>query len=150
MNYAQSANTFVQIYEGIENIMEDQYNNCFACGTSNPIGLKLKFDRKGDEMFSKFCLDSRYEGYPEVIHGGIISTIMDEAMAKVLLDEDITAFTVNINVDFLRQVNVGKEYTVISRIKKRSSRLFFCSGEIIDAENNVCAKAESKFLKPRK
>ncbi len=130
--------------------MEEQYNNCFACGMENPIGLKLQFVRKDEEMICKFCLDSRYEGYPDIVHGGILSTIMDEAMAKILLDEDITAFTVNINVDFLRQVNVDKEYTVTSRINKRSSRLFLCSGEITDTENNICVKAESKFLKPRK
>ena len=57
---------------------------CFACGPNNPIGLKLDFQFSGDSYVAKFTPSAQYQGYDGITHGGIVSTLLDEAMAKLV------------------------------------------------------------------
>ena len=54
--------------------------SCFVCGYDNPLGLKLRFFRDDDEVVSRFELPSDYTGFLDRTHGGIISSVLDEAM----------------------------------------------------------------------
>jgi acyl-coenzyme A thioesterase PaaI-like protein len=58
-----------------------QGHNCFACGTANPIGLNLQFYRFGDAVYSDITLGKNHEGWENVAHGGIVSTLLDEVMS---------------------------------------------------------------------
>jgi hypothetical protein len=62
-------------------------HNCFACGTDNPIGLNLQFYRLADDVCTEITLDKQYEGWEGVIHGGIVSTLLDEVMRAEIRDE---------------------------------------------------------------
>ncbi|MFC1962064.1 PaaI family thioesterase, partial [Chloroflexota bacterium] len=54
---------------------------CFGCGQNNPIGLKLKFKKDGDGVRTEFTPGESYQGWPGMVHGGIIGCLLDEAMA---------------------------------------------------------------------
>ena len=64
--------------------IRETINLCFACGPANPDGLKLKFSYSPDRHFVKSILhlDKRFQGATGFAHGGIIATLLDEAMAK--------------------------------------------------------------------
>lgn len=59
--------------------------NCFACGTTNPIGLNLNFYREGEYVCSDITLDKNYEGWENMAHGGIVSALLDEVMSWTVI-----------------------------------------------------------------
>jgi acyl-coenzyme A thioesterase PaaI-like protein len=62
---------------------------CFACGLENEFGLKLTFYADGEGgATGEYIIPKRFEGYPGVAHGGIVSTMMDEALVRAFLLED--------------------------------------------------------------
>ena len=66
-------------------IEKPQGHGCFACGTANPIGLNLQFYRLGDSVCSDITLTKHHEGWENIAHGGIISTMIDETMSWAIL-----------------------------------------------------------------
>src|SRR5271166_4969546 len=83
-----------------------QKNNCFACGTDNPDGMRLRFtyDEERKSFVCRFRLSKRYSGPPGHCHGGIIATILDEAMGKVNKLREVGALTSEITVKYLKPV----------------------------------------------
>src|SRR5436190_19157916 len=101
-------------------------NFCFACGPDNPGGMHLKFvsDASGQRYISRFRLSKRYTGPPGHCHGGIIATILDDAMSKLNRLYDALAATSRMTVEYLRPVPLRKPLQVWSRnISKRGRRL---------------------------
>src|SRR5438067_10286693 len=101
-------------------------NYCFACGQDNPHGMHLKFalDRERKHFVSQFRLSKRYTGPPGYCHGGIIATILDDAMSKLNKLRDLIAATSRMTVEYLRPVPLLKTLRVESReISKRGRRL---------------------------
>src|SRR5678815_2705005 len=86
-----------------------QKNYCFACGTNNPGGMKLKFvyDEESNAFVSRFRLGKRYTGPPRHCHGGIIATILDEAMGKVNRLFDAPAATSRMTVEYLSLIHIS-------------------------------------------
>src|SRR3979409_401615 len=87
-----------------------QKNYCFACGKNNPDGMRLRFtyDEARGCYVSRFRLDKRYTGPPGHCHGGIIATILDEAMGKVNKLRQVIALTSQITVDYLKPVPLNQ------------------------------------------
>ena len=81
---------------------------CFACGRENPEGLELRFQSHGETSVSCECvIPDTYQGYPGVVQGGIVSTLLDSAMTNCLFGLGIEAMTVRLNVRFQEPVRVG-------------------------------------------
>lgn len=97
-------------------------NHCFGCGADNPEGLQLKFTlgSDGNSFVCRFRLSRRYVGPPGHAHGGIIATILDEAMGKANRLRKVVALTREMNVEYLRPVPLGVPLIVEGR--NRSSR----------------------------
>src|SRR5215831_17267250 len=91
-----------------------QRNYCFACGKDNPDGMRLKFvyDRQNGCYVCRFRLGKRFTGPPGHCHGGIIATILDEAMGKVNRLRHVVALTSQITVDYLEPVPLNKPLRV--------------------------------------
>src|SRR3954471_17742071 len=89
-------------------------NQCFACGPDNPDGMHLKFvlDEANQKFVCKFRLPAKYWGPPKHAHGGIVATILDEAMGKVNKIRQVIAVTSEMNVQYLKMVPLGKWCTV--------------------------------------
>src|SRR6476646_8780491 len=101
-------------------------NLCFACGKDNLHGMHLRFslDRERNHFVSHFRLSKRYTGPPGHCHGGIIATILDDAMSKLSKLRDVIAATSRMTVEYRRPVPLNKRLRVESReISKRGPRL---------------------------
>jgi uncharacterized protein (TIGR00369 family) len=123
-------------------------NLCFACGKDNPHGMHLKFflDRERNHSISHFRLSKRYTGPPGHCHGGIIATILDDAMSKLSKLRDVIAATSRMTVEYRRPVPLNKRLRVESReISKRGRRLTR-SAEIIDEKGTVLARSLGVFV----
>lgn len=125
-----------------------QKNFCFACGKNNPDGMRLKFtyDEDHDRFVCRFRLGKRYTGPPGHCHGGIIATILDEAMGKVNKLRHVVALTSQITVDYLKPVPLNKPLRVESWEKKVSGRQHINVAEILNQKGEVLARSRGTFI----
>src|SRR6202047_2643817 len=109
-------------------------NQCFACGPDNIGGMHLKFtfDQQRQVFVCRFRLDQRYTGPPGHCHGGIIATILDEAMGKVNKLSQVVALTSEITVNYLKPVPLNQPLRVESREVKVKGRKHINMAEILN------------------
>src|SRR5215469_5069505 len=123
-------------------------NYCFACGKDNPGGMHLNFsaDPSGKKYVCHFRLSKRYTGPPGHCHGGIIATILDDAMSKLNKLRDLPAATARMTVQYLRPVPLHKNLRVQSHeVGKRGRRLNRIA-EITDSLGTVLARSRGVFV----
>lgn len=123
-------------------------NYCFACGADNPGGMHLKFsaDKSGKKYSCNFRLSKRYTGPPGHCHGGIIATILDDAMSKLNKLRDLPAATARMTVEYLQPVPLHTPLRVESHeISKRGRRLTRLA-EIYNAKGEVLARSRGVFV----
>src|SRR6266581_3009675 len=109
-------------------------NYCFACGQDNPEGMHLKctLDRERKRFVSRFRLSKRFTGPPGYYHGGIIATILDDAMSKLNKLRDVIAATSQLQIEYIRPVPLHAPLTVESRELSKRGRRLTHTAEIID------------------
>jgi len=130
--------------------MEKQPNSryCFLCGLENPIGLKLAYyDEDGGRVTVRFAPCEEHQGYPGVLHGGIICALLDETIGRTLVRRDIWAMTVDLNVRFRQSVPLGQELTVVGELVRLRSRTMEGRGEVRLADGTVAATAEARYIR---
>ena len=125
----------------------DRDDYCFACGADNPIGLKLSFEQFHDGARTRATLPKEYQGFNDVIHGGIVATLLDEAMAHAVLNNVGEAVTTSLNIKLRRALKVGEEVEVEARITEKKRRAVLARAEVRAGDNGkVIASAESQFI----
>ena len=122
-------------------------NYCFACGPSNPYGLKLKIDVEPDgKSYVEFVPKREYEGYPGMMHGGITSTILDEIMVYACKSYGVDVVTAKIEVRFLKPIPIGKKLTAHGKVVGKKGKAYLTEGEIRAEEGEVLATAKGVFF----
>ena len=123
-------------------------NKCFGCGGDNAGGMKLTFeqDNVNRRIVGRFVLGERYQGGAGFAHGGIIATLLDEAMGKVCRFREVRAVTAELTVEYLKPVNVQTEIVVEGRETEQKGRNIFMSGEIRDTAGVVLARGKARFV----
>jgi uncharacterized protein (TIGR00369 family) len=125
-----------------------QKNYCFACGTDNPDSMKLRFsyDDESACFVCRFRLGKRYTGPPGHCHGGIIATILDEAMGKVNKRRHIVALTSEMTVKYLRPVPLHRPLRVESREVSVKGRKHINMAEILNEKGDLLARSQGLFI----
>ena len=123
-----------------------KYTGCFVCGEQNKIGLKAKFFFENDSAVTECVAERRFEGYKDVFHGGIISTLLDEVMIKALLYKNIFSMTVELNLKFHKIVTIGQKLNFVGSLEKKRGRLYFTKGEAKNEDGEVVASAVGKYI----
>lgn len=123
-------------------------NYCFACGKQNRHGLRLEFDYNPAKR-SVLCflkLPSRYQGATGFAHGGIIATLLDEAMAKVNGKEGLRAMTLRLTANYRKAVPVERPLVLSGRRTLRRKRKIYLRSELKDLQGTLLADARGLFL----
>jgi uncharacterized protein (TIGR00369 family) len=125
-----------------------QKNYCFACGMNNPDGMRLKFvlDEETRVATCKFRLTKRYTGPPGHCHGGIIATILDDAMGKVNKLRHVVALTKEMTVQYLKPVPLHKPLRVEGREASVRGRRHINRAEILNEKDEVLARSKGIFI----
>ncbi len=108
-------------------------NNCFVCGRQNPRGLYMTFYDNGvDEVLSEYSVSEEYQGYPGVVHGGVVAAMLDEAVLRVAMIEDHHHFmmSVRMEIKYRQPVPTETPLRIIGRIVRLRGRLGKAVGEI--------------------
>jgi len=124
---------------------------CLVCGLKNPFGLHTSFyELDNNELLAIFKPREEHQSYPGRLHGGIISTILDEAIGRAIMihsEGEVWGVTVDLQVRFKKPVPLHEELRVIGRITKDSSRFFEGTGELLLENGTVAAEGHGKYLK---
>ena len=121
---------------------------CFACGQSNPIGLKIQFTLSNGHVTANFTPNENHVGYQNTVHGGIIFAALDDVMANVLYLQNIKAHTARCEVRYRQALKVGQTINLLGCIEKERRRLFVMRGEARLAEDNtLMADSEASFIR---
>lgn len=123
-----------------------KYSGCFVCGDKNPEGLRIRFLLDGDEAVAECTAEARFQGFKGIYHGGLISTLLDEIMAKAVLARRKYAMTVEIAVRYKKAVPVGETLRLRGRIVGEHGRLFSTEGELTGASGTLYATATGRYL----
>ncbi|MCS5696517.1 MULTISPECIES: PaaI family thioesterase [Desulfofundulus] len=119
---------------------------CFACSPRNPIGLHLEFSHEGDICRTTFTAGNEHQGWDGVLHGGLVTTLLDEAMAQWLWHRGVAAMTAEMLTRFSLPVPVGVPVTVEAWKEGCRGRLWELSARLILPGGKVAARATAKFL----
>jgi acyl-coenzyme A thioesterase PaaI-like protein len=97
---------------------------CVGCGPDNAHGLRLSFRTTEEGVSAIWSPTDQWESYPDTVHGGIVTTVLDEAMSKAVIGMGWQAFTVDLRVRFHRVVRPGRSYLAEARvIEKRKTKI---------------------------
>ena len=108
--------------------------------------LKFTFDREHKRFVSNFRLNERFTGPPGHCHGGIIATILDDAMSKLNKLRDVVAATAELNITYLKPVPLRKPLRVESRELRKSGRTLIRTAEIFDEYGTLLAAGRGVFV----
>lgn len=124
-----------------------QYH-CFGCCPDNPIGLHMEFYEEGDDIVSHWHPDAHYQGWVDTMHGGILSTLIDEVCGWVVTRKlQTSGYTVQLNVKFRKAVPTTEPLlTVRARVNRQVRNLAYISAEIINSEGEVCNEGEAIYF----
>jgi acyl-coenzyme A thioesterase PaaI-like protein len=121
-------------------------DRCFACGQNNPVGLHLVFEYVDGQARATFVPQVEHEGWSGIVHGGILLTLLDEAMAYALYYRGITGVTARFETRFRQAVLVGEVLQVRAHITNERRRLIDTTGTIVRADGVIVAEAVARFM----
>lgn len=123
-------------------------HGCFGCGAGNPHGLHLAFSVDAEGVLATYTPRVVDQGYEQIIHGGIISTLLDEAMAWAVAAAGIWAVTGEMQVRFRRPLHVGETVSLRGAVTDIHSRAITTSGQIArEADDQLIATATALFVR---
>ncbi len=127
--------------------------NCFVCGVENPVGLKLEFADDGDSTVrAEVTVPDKYNGYPGVVHGGIVAAILDEVSGRALLargHELKNLFvTLKMELRYRKPTPTETPLTAIGRIVKAGASRAVVHGEIRLPDGSITAEADCVVIRP--
>lgn len=121
---------------------------CFVCGRENSIGLHMHFwVDDANCVHAEFTPREEHQSFPGVMHGGLITTMLDELIGRTAIALDIWCMTVKLDVRFLKPVPIGEPLTLKGEITKKSSRLLEGRGELRLSDGTLAAEATGTYLK---
>jgi len=120
---------------------------CFVCGSNNPHGLQLTFRRDGEKICSDFTPAKRFQGYRDILHGGIISAVLDEVIVHAAMAAGRSPGTADLRVRFKKPVLIDRPVTAEGMVTKKGTRVVEGTGRLIDAATGeLLAEAEAKMI----
>lgn len=130
----------------MKNTLKDDHY-CFVCGEQNPSGLHLRFSLLDGKVRTEFTPQKIHQGYKDIIHGGLISTLLDEAMVKAALMQGMPAVTAEITVRFRAPLMAGEKAFVEAMILKMNKKIIETSAILKKTDNTVIAEGHAKLLR---
>jgi len=134
--------------KGRKNKMELRDDDiCFICGKKNTRGLKLNFslDKEKKLLETIFIPEEWQQGYADIIHGGIIATLLDEVMGKLAFELGINAVTAELSVRFKKPVRQKDKLVIKGKVVNETSRIVYAKAEARFEDGSLAAEASSKL-----
>ena len=127
----------------------ETYGNCFVCGKNNPGGLQLSFDLDKDRqtLQTTFIGSPTFQGWDGIVHGGMISTLLDEVMAKLAYELGYQAVTVTLEIRFKNPAPILEPLRVHGEITEVGKRFIKARGRVIKRDGTILAEGKSTLIR---
>jgi uncharacterized protein (TIGR00369 family) len=129
-------------------VPELENHMCFGCSPMNPYGLKMTFFTDGESINSWVSVPDHLCGWDKLVHGGVISTMLDEVMgwSAIYLLKKIS-LTKSMNIDFIKPVFIGSQLTIIGKfLKWGGKREAFMEARLHNDQDELCARATAVLM----
>jgi uncharacterized protein (TIGR00369 family) len=123
--------------------------HCFVCGRENPFGLKLEFyETEPGEVVVEYTVPEEFQGYPGVVHGGIVAALLDEVTGRAHMGGDPPRFmfTARLNVRYHKNVPIGQPLRIVGHANKSRGRTALATGQIYGSGGELLAEAEAVLV----
>jgi len=124
--------------------------NCFVCGMNNPIGLHLRFYETGPgEVSADLTVPEQYQGYPGIVHGGVVAAILDEIAGRTIMGAENSPrfmFTGRLDIRYRKNVPVCTPLRLVGRVSVTRRRTATASSAIYDQDGRLLADAEALLV----
>jgi acyl-coenzyme A thioesterase PaaI-like protein len=127
--------------------------SCFVCGRENPVGLRVRWrnERPTGEIHGTVTVPDHFNGYPGVVHGGIVAALLDEAAGRTVLTDgafDDLMVTLKLEVVFRRPTPTATPLTIVGRLTRRGEDRAEARAELRLADGTVTARASAVLARP--
>lgn len=119
---------------------------CFGCGEKNPIGLHLDFEPVEDKVSAKKIISREYQGYSNVVHGGIVTTLLDEAMGSFIQKKyNEQAMTGRIEIRYKHPTPIDTELKIYAWQESQRRNIISMKAAVETPDGTITAEATAKF-----
>lgn len=132
-----------------EHKLQPNSRHCFVCGLANQYGLRLRFYETGlGEVSAEYTVPERFQGYPGLVHGGIVTAMLDEVTGRAHIKGDPPRFmyTAKLEIRFRKNVPIGQPLRIVGQVEKSKSRLASSKGMIFGPEGDLLAEASALLV----
>jgi len=126
--------------------LDERNKWCFACGRANPIGLKLTFREEGDKYVTAFRAGPEHQGYDGIVHGGIISTLLDEIMARYPYVKGLNTVTARLEVRYRNPTPIGQELRVTGWVTRERGKMIELAGSVALPDGTITAEGKATVI----
>ncbi len=119
---------------------------CYACGSANERGLHMEFTREGDRTLCDYTPCEYQQGYPGRMHGGVVLTLIDEAMGWAVYHAAKWGATARLNVRFRKPVPLDRPLRIEAWIVHSRARLIELRAEVRDASGTLLAQGDGTYM----
>jgi acyl-coenzyme A thioesterase PaaI-like protein len=123
--------------------------NCFACGVENPVGMKLKFyETAPGEVTVEHIVPDKYQGYPGVVHGGVVAAILDEVAGRSQMvgNPPRFMFTAKLEIRYRQNVPTNEPIRIIGRAGKVKNRTATATAQLFGPDGKLLAEADALLV----
>ncbi len=117
------------------------YSHCFCCGPNNPIGLKLHFDWDGQTARAEFTCPDAYQGWPQMVHGGIVFCLLDEGMTWACKFAAGWSVTAKAQVTWRNPAPLHVPFIITGTVTRQTRKLIETKAAVTTADGTVIAES---------
>ncbi|MBC7364517.1 MAG: PaaI family thioesterase [Candidatus Aminicenantes bacterium] len=125
------------------------YDGCFVCGQANTCGLKLVFyyDETSQKAWTEFVAVTKFEGYQGILHGGIISSVLDEVMIKAVLHRGEVVVTSRLTVEFKSPASIGEKLRAEGWVTGERGKIILTEGKLVGGDGRIIASGSGVYVR---
>jgi uncharacterized protein (TIGR00369 family) len=122
---------------------------CFVCGEKNPDGLRLvlRMDKGRGRADAEVVFPGRFQGWEGVVHGGLLATVLDEAMIYAAGSNGLRCVTGEITVRYIKPARTGEPYRLTGRVTGAKGKITLAESEVLGADREAVARATGKLFR---
>ena len=117
---------------------------CFGCGQNNPMGLKLHFTKEGETIRTEFTPDKMHQGWPGLLHGGILGCLLDEAMSNIAYATGNTCVTASIEIRQRQPIKVEAPLVITAWITRHRKKIIETAAKAALKDGTIVAESTAK------
>jgi acyl-coenzyme A thioesterase PaaI-like protein len=119
---------------------------CFVCGRENPIGFHAEFYIEGERVVLEFTPQESHQGYPGIMHGGLVSTLLDETVGRSAFLQNMWVVTAKMELRYRQPVPIGRKLSVVGWVTRVRGRVLEAKGEVRLEDGTVAVEARGLYV----